>query len=186
MLNNHLWPDPWPARVPPSIRPGLAQYLDALAGRAPGLLSAFYLAGSIGLDAFDVRQSDVDFVAILDRRATAADLDILRAVHRDVARAYPGCKLEGGYMQAADLGRFPPEVAPYPGYHDGRLEPAAYHELSPVTWWLLKRHVVVVFGAHPAALPFSAGWDAVRRYMLANLNTYWRTLPDPRGAYLGC
>lgn len=52
----------------------LHRFVELLAHAAPGLMAGCYLAGSLALDAFDERRSDVDFVAFLSRPATAADV----------------------------------------------------------------------------------------------------------------
>jgi hypothetical protein len=48
----------------------------------PGRVKGFYVVGSVSLGAFRPGRSDVDFVSILDRELTAAELARLRVVYR--------------------------------------------------------------------------------------------------------
>jgi Nucleotidyltransferase domain len=47
----------------------------------PGRVKGFYVVGSVSLGAFRPGRSDVDFVSILDRELTAAELARLRVVY---------------------------------------------------------------------------------------------------------
>lgn len=175
----HAAPVPLPARVPASLTPKLSDYLHLLEARAPGLVTGCYLTGSLALDAFDERQSDIDFTALLARRAAPADLAALREVHATVEHHYPAWKLEGCYLQWGDLGRLPPQVAPCPYCDGGVFHPSGYHDLNPVTWWLLKQGGIALLGPAPPALPLAVEWAQVAAYMQDNLHTYWRSFTRP-------
>jgi hypothetical protein len=157
----------------PSVAPILDQYQRLLGQHVPDLLSAFYLHGSIGLGAFCEGQSDIDFLAILSQVARNDDVHTLAQIHKRIATAYPGCAMEGSYLQWYDLGHPAQEIRPYPCYHDGHMHPAARHDISPVTWWMLKHHAVTIFGPEPSALAYDICWEDVRAYMRSNFNTYW-------------
>lgn len=159
--------------LPEIVEPILDAYFAAVDARLPGFIRGFYLHGSIALGAFDPRVSDVDFVAILSRRATGADFDHLRAIHNAVAQASPQPQLEGIYVQPDDLGKSADDVTPYPYHHDKRVD-VGHFELNPVTWWLLKHQAITVRGVPAAALSFEINHDALINYVHDNLNTYWR------------
>jgi hypothetical protein len=91
-------------RVPAPIQPLLAAYLAALEQALPGLMAACYLHGSIGLDAFDPQQSDIDFITVVRRDCTPDDIARLRAVDQDIAQRYPQWLLEGSYLRFAGCG----------------------------------------------------------------------------------
>ena len=149
-------------------------YLGGVQERAPDLLAGLYLHGSIALDAFEA-SSDVDFVAVLARRAGPADLAALADAHQTVARRYPKHLMDGCYLQLGDLGCSPREIEPFPFCADGKLVAAGHHGVNPVTWWLLKQRGVAALGPEPRTLPFEADWESVRLYMLGNLESYWRS-----------
>ena len=55
----------------------------------PGLLEAFYLDGSLALEDFNERWSDIDFIAVLRRRCTQPEVALLHAIHHRLERTYP-------------------------------------------------------------------------------------------------
>jgi len=136
-------------------------------------VSAFYLVGSIALDAFDPRFSDIDFVAVASRKPAPGDLERLKKLHRALARRYPRWKMEGCYLQPGDLGCFEGDVEPFPALHDGRLGLSNRFELNGVTWWVLKQRGLALFGPPPQSLPIQVDWERLIARMRENLNTYW-------------
>jgi hypothetical protein len=160
-------------RIPKSIHPTLENYLSLVKGQLPDLMSAFYVVGSIALDGFNERFSDIDFVAVLNRRATPTDIENLYHVHRVTDKNYPRWKMSGSYLQVDDLGHFDDEVEPHPSYHGGVLRPAGHFELNSVTWWILKNHGIAVMGSKPQELSFTVDWNRLITKMRENLNTFW-------------
>lgn len=59
-------------RIPEPVQPIIEDYLSLMEQRLIGLTSAFYVVGSIALHEFDKHVSDIDFIAVLNRRATSA------------------------------------------------------------------------------------------------------------------
>jgi hypothetical protein len=164
----------------------LNRYQHLLDKRTPHLVSAVYVYGSVALDAFVPGRSDIDFVALLSRNAQSSDLHALQHVHHQVAAEFPTCPLEGSYLQAHDLGHAAADIGPYPCYFDGRFHPAAQHDLNPVTWWMMKRHAVVMWASEPQrTLDYDITWAEVRAYMQANLTTYWRPFTTSPRRLLG-
>lgn len=163
-----------PAPIPALVQPVLDAYIDLAGRRVPGLLEGFYLHGSLALDAFDPRLSDIDFVAVTSRRCTPEDVAGLRAVHQEIERQYPAWPLAGSYLQWADLGRFEEDIPPVPYYHDGVFHPAGYHDVNAVTWWILKQRGIAVLGPPPEQLTIPFDWDVLRVRMIQNVNSYWR------------
>lgn len=173
-------------RVPPAVAPKLREYVTLLAEAAPGLVVGCYLVGSLALEAFDERRSDIDFVALLAHPAAASHLAALQHVHEESERLHPRWPLEGSYLQISDLGHLPPQIAPYPCCSGGKFCTAGVHDLNPVTWWLLKESGIALLGPPPQELPFTIEWAAVTDYMHANLHSYWSqfTRLSPRLARL--
>jgi hypothetical protein len=160
-------------RIPTPIRQLLASYLTELNSWLPGLVEGLYLHGSIALDAFNESLSDIDFVAFLSRRATAADVKHLRSLHQTIAQEYPRWLLEGSYLQWSDLGQLAENVSPSITHHEGKLAENDIFEMNPVTWWILKERGIALIGPQPQELPFEADWDVLVTWMRHNLNTYW-------------
>lgn len=160
-------------RIPTPIRDILRDYMDLLAHELPGLVTGLYLHGSIALDAFNEHQSDIDFIALLSRRATATDIETLRAVHKTLASKYSRWALEGSYLQWHELGQLEESVAPAPTHHDGKLDGDATFDVNSVTWWVLKYHGIALIGPQPQGLDFEVDWQLLISAMHENLNRYW-------------
>lgn len=167
-----------PSPIPSPIRPLLDTYLSRLDTSLPGFLTGFYLHGSIALDAFNERHSDIDFVAVTSRVPTPQDLIALRAAHRATHKDYPRWPLQGCYLQPADLGRAPAEIAPAPNYSDARLDRSATGITNDVTWWIIKNRGIALRGPDPSALDFTVDVDRMLSEMRENLHTYWAHWPD--------
>ncbi len=140
-------------RVPGPVQPILQRYLQLIQERLPGLMEGFYLHGSIALDSFNARLSDVDFATILKRRPDEREAEQLRAIDRAVRREYPRPKLDGVHVAWDDL--------------DHALE------TNPVTWWILKKRGITVLGPPAETLPVSVDDDRLIRWMRGNLNSFW-------------
>jgi hypothetical protein len=159
-------------RVPPSIQPLLDDYISRVNEQLPGLLQAFYLEGSIALEGFNERFSDVDFVAILSRKPNPTDIEMLGHIHKVVEKNDPRWKLSGHYLTANDLDCFD-KVGPHPCFHNGALRLDGHFELQAVEGWILKNHGIAILGPQPQELPFAVDWDLLIEKMRKNLNSYW-------------
>jgi predicted nucleotidyltransferase len=160
-------------RIPESIRPLLQDYLRLLSDQVPDLVAACYLYGSIALDAFNERLSDIDFLTVLHRRPTSQEVRHLQEIHKRLTTTYPDWPLDGSYLQWDDLGRLPDTVAPYPNVAQGVFHPHGERDLNLVTWWILKHHGVAILGPSPQTLAFTVDWDDLAVRMHDNLNSYW-------------
>jgi hypothetical protein len=161
------------SQIPPAIVPLLDEYVTLMEQQLPGLLVGFYLHGSIALGAFNPRSSDIDAIAVVNRRCTATDIDALKALHQTIQTKYPRPFLEVIYLQVSDLGKEADQVEPFPYAHDGDFEPRGHFEINSVTWWLLKNRGITLRGTPAADLNFSVDWDRLIANMRINLNSYW-------------
>ncbi len=159
--------------LPQAVKPLIDAYIAALERDLPGLMNAMYLHGSLALDAFVPRFSDVDFITVLNRRPDEAEVKKLAAIHYEIAAAYPRPVMQGSYLQAGDLGRFENDIEPSPCYSDGILNPHGHNDINAVTWWLLKNKGITVSGTPAQALDFSVDWGGLVADMRLNLNSYW-------------
>jgi Domain of unknown function (DUF4111) len=162
-------------QIPVAIHPLLHDYTQLLAQSVPDLAEACYLHGSIALNAFNERQSDIDFITVLRRSPTLQDITHLKNTHRILADTYPNWTLDGSYLQWHDLGRLPDEIAPSPYVADGIFHPQGYRDINLVTWWVLKHHGIAILGSSPQSLGFTVSWDELVAQMHDNLNSYWRS-----------
>ncbi len=140
-------------RIPEPVQPILQRYLQLVQERLPGLMAGFYLHGSIALDAYNARLSDVDFVTLVSRRPDEQEGEQLRAIRQLLQQEYPRLEFDGIYVAWEDLGRA--------------------FEQNPVTWWILKKRGITVLGPPAETLPVSVDEDWLLRWMKGNLNSFW-------------
>ena len=161
------------SKIPKPVQPLLVAYVTFLEKEVPGLVTGLYLHGSLALDAFDARHSDVDYIAVVSRRCTAHDVERLTALHQMLAQSYPRPLFEGSYLQWSDLGQCEEAIEPFPFVHDGILHQSGHFEVNPVTWWLLKHRGLALAGPAPKELNFTVEPHTLLAWMQQNLNTYW-------------
>ncbi len=159
--------------LPDSLARLVEAYLDALAPLRPRVLGV-YAHGSLALDAFEERASDIDAIVFTDGSLPSDDVARLSEIHRRLHRTHPlAARLDVAYVPFGDLGRNAAAVAPHPVARDGRFRPAGRGDLNAVTWWLLKHHGLALLGPPTTALPIAVAWEDVRRAMRDNLDGYW-------------
>lgn len=89
--------------IPEKANEVLKEHLDLLESKLPNLLEAYYIYGSIALDAFNYGLSDIDFIVIIKRTATETDITILKEIHIDIKKRFPKTDLMGLYLIKNDL-----------------------------------------------------------------------------------
>lgn len=159
-------------RVPGPLRETLATYSEMVEGAFPGAVAGIYLQGSIALDAFNERASDIDFVTVLERDVSRTDLARLKDLHRELSRSHPWSRrLEGIYVPragttaGADLARRHPYVKR--GMHAGK------HPLGPTARRVLHRRAVALAGESPGRVVADVTDRALTDEMSFNVNVYW-------------
>ncbi|MEO8612274.1 MAG: aminoglycoside adenylyltransferase domain-containing protein [Chloroflexota bacterium] len=166
------------AAIPESVCWVMDDYMTFMQDDLPGFLSGLYIQGSIALGAFSPGQSDIDFIAVISRRATPDDIAHLKIVHEKVMTLYPTLPLEGSYVQPSDLGKLKPEFQLSPYIHDDELTAEGDFDINRVTWWILKNRGITLLGTDARDLDFTVDWDALAADTLKNLNDYWARYAD--------
>ncbi|MBN9392453.1 MAG: DUF4111 domain-containing protein [Chloroflexi bacterium] len=161
------------ATLPEVVRPLLDEYLALLEEKLPGLVGGFYLQGSLALDAFNARLSDIDFVAFLNRGWTTRDLTELQNIHDTLHQKYRRWPVEGLFLEWPGQADPAKVVLPYLNQHMGKITLESTFELNDVTWWLLKEKGIALKGPEAHSLGYSVDWQALLAGMYRNQNTYW-------------
>jgi len=157
-------------RIPSPIWPALQEYLSAMDQKIPGLLSAFYVEGSIALGGFNEQFSDIDFLAILKRYPSATELVAMQNIHKIVGRNYPRWPISGSYIQQSALSNGQVDAIIC---YEGKLTPRGRFDWNWVDGWTVKNHGIAVIGPEPQTLPVNVDWNQLTKSMKENLNTYW-------------
>ncbi len=161
-------------------------FLKALDELAPGLVTGFYLVGSVALGDFHPRgagrgrlstASDIDFVAVTDRRLERElwEMTALANAHARTAARFPRPHFDGAVLTWNDLAAGPDGCPDVPCVQESRFVPAGRSGLNPVMFCELAGHGITVRGPRPVEVDLWADQDALRTYTINNLRAYWRT-----------
>jgi len=157
--------------LPPEADRVVTRYLALVDAAAPGLVEGLYLVGSVALDDFHPRSSDVDFIATSSTALNEDARQALASVHAGLAAEAGNPAFEGIYVTFDELTRSPANTAG-PVHHDGRLTVGPGGR-SPVEWATLAWHGVPVRGPDPAQLAVHADAAELTAWTLENLDQYW-------------
>ena len=149
-------------------------HVAALEAALPGFLTGLYLHGSIGFGGEFHATSDIDFVATCTRRATDADVAVLRHMHSELARRWPSPAYDGFYVLESDLAGPPEDVPDVPGVLHEWFDVGQHADITLVTWHELRSHGVTVHGPRLADLVVHADEPGLRAATRENLETFWR------------
>ena len=156
----------------------------AFLGAAPaGLVTGLYLRGGIGFGEWVDGQSDVDFVATLDHRPSAADVAGLRAAHEAVAAAYPDVSFDGCHVLVQDLAGDPRACPDVPCILNGAFAVGPVHD-AVVAWHELAWQGVTVVGPAHDGLGIWTSQELLLDFTRGNLDTYWRSTAEALGKAL--
>ncbi|HEV8145863.1 MAG TPA: aminoglycoside adenylyltransferase domain-containing protein [Bryobacteraceae bacterium] len=139
----------------------VSAYLEAVDTEAPGLIEGLYLTGSVALNDFHPRASDIDFVAVTAQPLDADATGAVEQAHARLRKRFPRPAFEGSYVTWDQLASDPA--------HSG-------HE--PVTWHTLARHGIACRGPHRADLKVWTNTEVLAKWTLGNLESYWQPLLD--------
>lgn len=136
-------------------------------------VESIYLYGSIALRDYIEGSSDIDFVAIVAQSPTPSDIQAITAAHEEVELAIPNTDMMGAYILLEDIGKNPSEIKPLFTYYDRQLHTSGWGaDINPITWWILRKHGIKVYGSE---LTFSCdiAVNDLLDYVIRNLNSYW-------------
>jgi hypothetical protein len=166
--------------IPPVLQPLLSAYLDGLSPLGTRI-QGVYLYGSVALDGFDERRSDIDLVVLTQGIWSAREIAHLKQMHEELSRSHRlGRQLAVSYVPLAALGGTPADR--YPVHSDGRLRAEGRGDLNAVTWWMVKHRGLTLLGPAGSGLSFEVPWSDVVSAMRYNLEVYWAQRSEGRHA----
>lgn len=167
-------------QIPAVVENMCQMYRKFIVTEFPGTIFGVYLYGAVALDDFQLGSSDVDFVTVVNRKLSEADLDKLKRIHTEVHKSFSRLPMNGIYVQTHELGLLERDGKPIPYYFGGTMYPAGYFELNLVTWFELKQQGVVIFGPDIETLGLTVDETDLRKYVAENMNSYWRSWVEKR------
>lgn len=160
-------------RVPHKVKVLLTIYLKKLNKQLPDLLNGFYLYGSISLGAFVEGSSDVDFMAVIQRDLSEADIAILKQIHKEIQSSYPQMSLDGIYITKEDITGLDTEAKTCIYFNDGEIQGTKELQKNSIDVFQFYNYGVCILGKEPSQYNFSIEWNLLMSRMQDNLNSYW-------------
>jgi len=158
--------------LPAVVHEMCSSFTHALNHTADGLLTGFYLRGSLGWGEF-FPGSDVDFTAVLAQRPGPSDLRALEAAHTQIWFEFPQHNFDGHHVVLDDLQAPPSQCPPVPCSHNGRFVAAADLDVNPIAWHELATRGIRITGREPGVLSIQDDADELWQYTHENLASYW-------------
>lgn len=156
--------------VEPEIKNILNEYFRLIDAALPGTIEGFYIVGSIALNDYISRVSDIDFVAVSSEGLTEPELDLLTGLHLKLAETARSPKLDGIYTTWSALARTTDGATAH-HWLDQDLHRDSLYGANPVTWATIQKHPVVVRG-NPKPEVFHSDFE-LREWCKGNLRSYW-------------
>lgn len=156
-------------QLPEMVNEVLETYFSLMDSILPNLLESYYIYGSVSIGAFDSGSSDIDFFAVINRKPTESDVEMLKQIHSEVQNKYPKLFLDGMYVAADDL-RGPDAEGAY--FNEGKLQGYKPFMKDHIDAFQIVKYGIVIKG-DPGKYGITVDWDILLENMLNNLNTYW-------------
>lgn len=172
-----------PSEIPEEVRRSTALFLSTVDRAEPGLVTGYYLVGSVCFGDFHARgagrgrlstASDIDFVAVTDRRPDPGEISALAQAHATTVARFPKPHFDGSVLTWADLAAGPDDCPDVPCAQESRFTEAGRDGLNPVTFCELARRGIALRGPEPSDVDLWADQDALRAFTVDNLSSYWR------------
>lgn len=136
-------------------------------------IQAVYLYGSIALGDYIEGSSDIDFVAVFKGPPSDSDVQAIIEAHKEVENENPRMDIMGAYLLEYDLGKPQSEISTLLTYYNKQIHTnRTGADINPITWWILKKQGIKVFGSD-LSFNYDIDIDYTVKYVIGNLNTYW-------------
>ncbi|MGI5350431.1 aminoglycoside adenylyltransferase domain-containing protein [Streptomyces sp. CA-250714] len=187
--------------LPAEVRRTVNMFLATVDELTPGLVTGFYLVGSVALNDFHPgggrgrlsTASDIDFIAVTDQRLRddSQEVAALAEAHARTVARFPRPHLDGAFLTWSDLAAGPDGCPDVPCAQESRFIPAGRSGINAVTFCELAWYGIAVRGPRPAEAGVWAEQAALRAFTADNLSFYWRPWwqrkrqPSPLGLAIG-
>ncbi|MDF2650874.1 MAG: hypothetical protein K0Q73_6679 [Paenibacillus sp.] len=158
--------------LPEVVERSMRKLCESLQNRIPDTVVSVYVYGSTALKAFIEGSSDIDFLVFVNRTLTPSDIRLIADAHKEVEPTLSGLEIMGAYIRQEDAGKSVGEIQPVPTYFDKKMQSDGNGDLNPVTWWILQRHGICVYGQR-LSFDYEITSEALIQYVIENMNSYW-------------
>ncbi|QED49272.1 aminoglycoside adenylyltransferase domain-containing protein [Cytobacillus dafuensis] len=161
------------SNIPNNIKLVIDSYFVLLDSKLPNILDAYYIYGSISLGAFTEGFSDIDFIAILQRKLTNIEIVELTEVHKEIQKRFPKMILDGIYVMQSDFESLRNQNSCLE-FREGKFQGYTQFNRNSIDAFQLKKYGIAIKGRATEELNYTVNWDELLNGMHNNLNTYWK------------
>ena len=172
--------------LPSPVADAVGRYLALTDRLLPGRVVGLHVVGSVALDAYREARSDIDVVAVLDRRLDARELRRLKTTivaaglrsglpHLLRGRvSLPGV-VNASFVVADDLTKPVTEIEPVASHAGHSISLGKAFDVNPVVWKTFAERGITVRGDDASTLGLDPEPDRLVPWNRANLEGYWKT-----------
>jgi len=159
--------------LPKKVKEVVDEHIKIIESSLPKFLEAYYIYGSVSFEAFDYGKSDIDFIAVMKRKATETDINVLKKIHSNMQRKFHKTILDGMYLLRDDIQSLSKDVIPCLQFNNGVFKGFKTFDINSVDAFELKKYGISIKGQDILDLEYTVDLDILISKMNENLNTYW-------------
>lgn len=159
--------------LPEKVKEVVDEHIKVIELSLPKFLEAYYIYGSVSFGVFDYGNSDIDFIAVINRKATEIDINILIKIHDDMQRKFHKTILDGMYLLKDDIESLSKGEITCLRFNDGVFKGIKTFDTNSVDAFELKKYGITVKGKEIANFKYTVDFDILTNKMKENINTYW-------------
>lgn len=141
-------------------------------------LLAMYLHGSLATGDFNQKDSDIDFMIVIDKELSDETIQKLREMHGSMLKNHSkwAKKLEGSYVQKDSLKSVEPPKRLRPYINGGSLSMCPYGYEWVLEKYLIREQSVTVTGPHPGTFIDPVSSEDIRQANSKILHQDWEPM----------
>ena len=179
--------------LPAPVEAAVGRYLDLADRLLPGRVVGLHVLGSVALGAYRETRSDIDVLAVLDRRLDAGELRRLKAlivgagVRSGVPQllrgriSLPGV-VNASFLVADDLTKPVTTIEPVASHAGHSISIGRAFDVNPVVWKTFAERGITVRGDDASTLALDPEPDRLVPWNRANLQQYWKPWAEAAAA----
>lgn len=159
--------------IPDKAKEIIEEHIKMIESSLPNFLESYYIYGSVSLGAFNYGLSDIDFIAVVKRKITDVDINILKEIHKKINKKFSKTDLMGLYVMKNDFQAQYENKKTCPCFIDGVYKGLSKFDKDSIDSYQLKMYGITIKGESIDNLDYIVNWNTLIFNMRNNLNSYW-------------
>ena len=150
----------------------VAYFVSEILKVKPQFVEGVYLIGSLPLNDFYFKKSDIDFIVLCKKFPDKNVFIKLKQIHKIISQWYSKPDLSGSYLTLDSILTNHPTDIKTLSFHQGTLQYDIF-EMAPVSLSELNSNALTIFGKPAESLQIRISLDNLNRFLFNNINSYW-------------